>query len=118
MPTASVSSLIAVRIDGSSSITNTTCSAFFMVPSSCLVAGKLHCSSSIPLGVPESRPYGPQSYFSEGSAFQRRTNTTEQTLISKWFSQELYRACFECLHSHSRISVGRDEDDRYPASFR
>jgi hypothetical protein len=55
---------------------------------------------------------------SKSSAFQRRTNTDEQTLIIERFSQEIDRASSECLRSHSRISVRRDKDDWYLAAIR
>src|SRR4030095_7204423 len=109
---------MAVRIDGSSSITNTTCSDFFMIPSSCWDAREL--LSSLISRIGPGPIEGPMAKigFSDSSRSQCSTNATEQALISKWFSQELNCASFECLHSHPRISVSRNEDDRYTSSLR
>src|SRR6266481_899123 len=49
------------------------------------------------------------------SSFESSANTLDQNVVIEWLSQEPNGAGFQGLHSHSRISIRRDEDDRYPA---
>lgn len=53
-----------------------------------------------------------------GSTFQSGTNTCEQGFVVERFSQKLHRSCSQCTQPHFFIAMGRDEDDRNPATIR
>src|SRR5258705_8374388 len=76
-PTASISSLIAVRIDGSSSITKTIWSAFFMSTLAAQWKGKLYCRSFVlVLCSPKRSPVG----------LDDRSTNREPQAHASWFS--------------------------------
>ena len=80
---------------------------------------------AVPVGGPESCDSCPRRTSLRththvcyaGSAFQSRSNTFEQDFVVERFCQKLHRACPQRLHPHFFVAMGRDEDDRNPATF-